>query len=256
MAGMSFDLTGRVALVTGASSGLGNRFARVLAASGARVVIGARRVSLLDRLREEIEADGGVALPVEMDVADEASVIAAYDAAAALGPLDTVVANAGVNLPGSALGIAMDDFDRMTDVNLRGVFLTVREGARRMIAAGSPESGRGRITIISSITAHQPSLGIPTYCATKAAVAQLGRALAKDWAKKGIGVNVLCPGYIATELNEEIWTQPNGERLLASFPRGRVMPIDALDPMLLYLCSDAAAYLTGSVLTVDDGQTL
>lgn len=256
MSPFAFDLTGRVALVTGASSGLGARFARVLAANGARVAIAARRLELLQALKAEIEADGGVALPVQMDVADEDSVIAAYDAAAALGPVDTVIANAGVNLPGSSLGISIDDFDRMTDVNLRGVFLTAREGARRMIASGSAERQNGRITLISSITAHQPSSGIATYCATKAAVAQLGRALAKDWARKGICVNVLCPGYIATELNEDLWQQEAGHKLVASFPRKRVMPIDALDPMLLYLCSDSAAHLTGSVLTVDDGQTL
>ena len=253
----SYDLRSRVALVTGASSGLGNHFARVLAASGAKVVMAARRLTLLDDLCDVITADGGAAVAVEMDVADEASVIAAYDRAeAAFGPVDTIVANAGINLPGSSLGLAIDDFDRMVDVNVRGVFLTAREGARRMVAAGSAARGNGRITIISSITAHQASLGIATYCATKAAVAQLGRALAKDWAGKGINVNVLCPGYIETELNADIWAQPMGEKLLDGFTRRRVMPIDALDPMLLHLCSDAASHVTGSVLTIDDGQTL
>jgi NAD(P)-dependent dehydrogenase (short-subunit alcohol dehydrogenase family) len=252
--GVSIDLTGRVAFVTGASSGLGSRFARQLAASGASVVITARRLGLLDDLRTRVETDGGRALAVEMDVADEAAVIAAYDAAIArFGKVDTVVANAGINVPGSSLGLAIDDFDRMTDVNVRGVFLTAREGARRMVAGGERE---GRITIISSITAHEASVGIAPYCATKAAVAQLGRALAKDWAGKGINVNVLCPGYIETELNEHIWTEPYGQKLREGFPRRRVMPIEALDPMLLYLCSDAARYVTGSVLTLDDGQTL
>lgn len=254
MPGFSFDLTGRVALVTGASSGLGNRFARILAASGAKVVIGARRVALLDELRAEIERDGGAALPVAMDVADEASVIAAYDAAAdTFGSVDTVVANAGTAISGSSLDLTMDDFDRIVDVNLRGVFLTVREGARRMVAA---RTGEGRVTIISSITAHKVTRGVATYCATKAAVAQLGRALARDWATKGINVNVLCPGYIRTEMNDDVWEQPGGRELLAGFPRRRVMNNDALDAMILYLSSAASAQTTGSVITIDDGQTL
>jgi NAD(P)-dependent dehydrogenase (short-subunit alcohol dehydrogenase family) len=257
MSGYSFDLAGRVALVTGASSGLGHRFARILAASGAKVVIGARRVALLDALKAQIEADGGVALAVPIDVADEASTIAAYDAAqAAFGPVDTIVANAGINITGSALGMAAADFDRLVAVNLRGVFLTVREGARRMVAAGSAERHHGRITIVSSTTAHHASPGIAAYCATKAAIAQLGRALAKDWATKGINVNILCPGYVATELNEKIWDTPMGKKLLDGFPRSRVMDGDALDPMLLYLSSGACRQVTGSVFTIDDGQTL
>ena len=257
MSRFSFDLTGRVALVTGASSGLGHRFAQILAASGARVVIGARRLALLDELRATIEAAGGMALPVAMDVTDEASVIAAYDAAAAaFGPVNTVIANAGINLTGSSLGMDIDDFDRTVAVNLRGAFLTAREGARRMVAVGNAELGAGRIALISSITAHQASVGIAPYCATKAAVAQLGRTLAKDWAGRGINVNVLCPGYIATELNADIWAGPLGQKLLDGFSRRRVMPTEALDAMLLYLCSDASAFTTGSVFTIDDGQTL
>jgi len=257
MTGFSFDLAGRVALITGASSGLGRRFAHSLATSGASVVIGARRVDLLDDLKGEIENGGGRALAVRMDVADEASVIAAYDAAeAAFGPVDTVVANAGLNAGGSALGLAAEDFDRVVAVNLRGVFLTVREGARRMVAAGAPERAHGRITIISSITAHHVSAGVAAYSATKAAVTQLGRSLARDWANKGINVNILCPGYIDTELNADIWNAPMGKALLARFPRRRVMDAAALDPMLLYLCSDISEQTTGSVFTIDDGQTL
>lgn len=256
-AGFWFDLSGRVALVTGASSGLGRRFATVLAASGARVVLGARRADLLQGLTDEIERAGGAALPVAMDVTDEASIIHAYDAAAErFGPVDTVIANAGLNVAGSSLGIAADAFDRIVAVNLRGVFLTAREGARRMVAAGSAERGDGRIVLISSITAHQPSAGIAPYGATKAAVAQLGRGLAKDWANKGINVNVLCPGYIATEMNDAIWDTPAGEALLAGFARSRVMDEAALDAMILFLSSRASAYVTGSVITIDDGQTL
>jgi NAD(P)-dependent dehydrogenase (short-subunit alcohol dehydrogenase family) len=150
----------------------------------------------------------------------------------------------------------MSAFDQMIAVNLRGVFLTVREAARRMVAAGAPERGHGRIVIISSITAHHPSAGIAPYSATKAAVAQMGRSLAKDWATKGINVNVLCPGYVATEMNDGVWQTPAGQRLLDGFPRGRVMDESALDAMILYLSSEASAQTTGSVFTIDDGQTL
>ncbi len=191
-----------------------------------------------------------------MDVADEASTIAAFDAAtAAFGPVDTVIANAGVSLPGSSMGIAIEDFDTTMAVNLRGAFLTCREGARRMVAQGCPESGRGRIVIISSITGHHPSANVP-YGASKAAVSQMGRALAKEWATKGINVNVIAPGYMRTDLTETLWEVERGQTLLAGFPRRRIMSLNALDPMLLYLCSDASAEVTGSVMTIDDGQTL
>lgn len=252
-----FDCSRRVALITGASSGIGRRFATILASAGASVVIGARRTDLLVDLEQEIAAAGGRAKAVAMDVADEPSVIAAFDAAAeAFGPIDTVVANAGMNVPGSALGLSAEDFDRMTSVNFRGVFLTAREGARRMVAAGSADSGRGRIILISSVTATWVPSGSVGYAATKAAVNQMGRALAKDWAGKGVNVNVIAPGYMVTEINDEMWDLPMGKKLLANFPRHRVMSVSALDPMLLYLASDASAEVTGSIFTIDDGQTL
>ena len=253
----AFDLSGRTALVTGASSGIGAHFARTLSRAGARVALGARRLDHLDRLRAEIEAQGGEALAIRMDVTDEASTIAAYDAAArAFGPVDTVIANAGMSVPGSALGLDIEGFDRMVAVNLRGVFLTVREGARRMIAAGSAERGDGRIIIVSSITAQQISPGMAVYSATKAAVTQLGRVLARDWAGKGINVNVLAPGYIATDLTGGYFETPSGLRLKARFARERIMDLAALDPMLLYLSGGASAQTTGAVFTIDDGQSL
>lgn len=252
-----FDCTGRVALVTGASSGIGRRFARLLAERGAKVVIAARRTDLLEALKAEIEDAGGQALAVAMDIADEAAVIAAYDAAdVAFGAVDTVIANAGMNAAGSALGVEAEAFDRMLSVNVRGTFLTAREGARRMVAAGSAETQRGRIVLISSITGAWVPSGTAGYAATKAAVNQLGRALAKDWAGKGVNVNVLAPGYMATELTDTMWDLPMGQKLLAEFPRHRIMSASALDPMLLYLASDASAEVTGSIMTIDDGQTL
>lgn len=254
---MSFDCSGRIALVTGASSGIGRRFAYILAEAGASVVLGARRTELLADVVDEIGRAGGKAMAVPLDVADEASVIAAFDAAQQnFGPVDTVVANAGMNAAGSALGIAAEAFDHMLAVNIRGVFLTAREGARRMVAAGSGDSCRGRIILISSITGAWVPSGTAGYAATKAAVNQMGRALAKDWAGKGVNVNVLAPGYMATELTDEMWDLPMGQKLLADFPRHRIMTAGALDPMLLYLASDASAEVTGSIFTIDDGQTL
>lgn len=252
-----FDLRGRVALVTGASSGLGERFARILAASGAKVVLAARRAEQLEAVKAEIEAAGGRAIAVPLDVADEASTIAAYDAAeAAFGPVDTVVANAGMNSEGSVLDLPVGEFDQVVAVNVRGVFLTVREGARRMIAAGSGETENGRIVIISSITADAISPGLAVYSATKAAVRQMGRVLARDWARQGINVNMICPGYIRTDLNAEWFDTEAGARQIAKLPRRRLMKDSDLDISLLYLCSDASRAVTGTSITIDDGQSL
>jgi NAD(P)-dependent dehydrogenase (short-subunit alcohol dehydrogenase family) len=253
----SFDLSGRTALITGASSGLGRHFAEVLAASGARVVIVARRPAPLDELANAITARGGQALAVTMDTTDEPSVLAAYDAAEQhFGTIDTIIANAGTNLPGSSLGLSVEDFDTVVAINLRGTFLTVREGARRLIAAGSAERAHGRIVIISSITAQRAFAGVPAYSATKAAISQFGKVCARDWARKGVNVNVLTPGYMRTEMNAEMWESEFGRRQLASFPRNRIMDSDVLDPMLLFLCSDASAQVTGSEFIIDDGQSL
>jgi NAD(P)-dependent dehydrogenase (short-subunit alcohol dehydrogenase family) len=250
-------MNGRVALVTGASSGLGARFARILAGAGAKVVVGARRTAQLADVVQAIEAAGGEALAVPMDVTDEASVITAYDAAAArFGAVDTVIANAGMNIAGPALDVDADAIDAVMGVNVRGVFLTAREGARRMIAAGSADTGRGRIVIISSITATAISPGLGLYAASKAASLQLGRTLARDWARSGINVNILCPGYIETDLNGDWFHSDAGARQIAKWPRRRLMGEDSLDGALLYLCSDQSAFVTGSVMTVDDGQSL
>lgn len=254
---MMYDLSGKVALVTGASSGLGARFAKLLAGQGARVVVGARRRDRLDDVVAAIGEAGGEALAVELDVADEASTMAAYDAAESeFGPVDIVVANAGMSVDGSALEVSVKDFDRLMSVNLRGVFLTVREGARRLIANGSPESGNGRIVIISSITAHSVSPGLSIYSGSKAGVLQMGKVLARDWVNKGINVNMVCPGYIETEINADWFATDYGKKQISRWPRKRLMEAGGLDSMLLYLASDESRYTTGSVFTLDDGQTL
>ncbi|MDO7842219.1 SDR family NAD(P)-dependent oxidoreductase [Sphingomonas immobilis] len=252
-----FDLTGRVALVTGASSGLGERFATILAEGGAAVVLAARRTDRLDQTVAAITAAGGRAIAVAMDVADEASTIAAYDAAeAAFGTVDTIVANAGMNSEGSALDLPVAEFDRVMSVNLRGVFLTAREGARRLIAAGSQDRQNGRIVITASITAHKVDAGLAAYSASKAGVVQMGKVLARDWVRKGINVNMICPGYIKTEINGDWFETEAGAKQIGKFPRRRIMAQDELDTMLLYLASDASAGVTGASFTLDDGQSL
>lgn len=252
-----FDLTGRVALVTGASSGLGERFARIIARSGAAVVLAARRADLLERTRREIEAAGGRAAAVAMDVADEASVIAAYDAAeAAFGTVDTIIANAGMNSEGSAVDLPVEEFDHVMAVNVRGAFLTAREGAKRLIGAGSRETGSGRIVLIASVTANSVTPGLAVYSASKAGVQHMGKILARDWVRQGINVNSLCPGYIKTDLNAAWFETELGKRQIADFPRRRLMDASDLDTMLLYLASDASRGVTGASFTIDDGQSL
>jgi len=253
----SFDLSGRVALITGASSGLGARFARILSKSGAKVALAARRVDRLQSLASEITAAGGVAHAVEMDVTNEASIIAGYDSAqAALGVIDTVFANAGMNNRALAHEITVEDWTEMMAINTTGVFLTAREGARRMMAAGSKDTGKGRVILISSIGAQKVLPGLAAYCTSKAAVLMMGKSLAREWANRGINVNVMCPGYVETELNTEWFHEEGGLKQISTFPRRRLMVEEDLDAMALYLASDASRAVTGTVFTVDDGQTL
>lgn len=252
-----FDLTGRVALVTGASSGLGAGFARVVAASGAKVVLAARRADKLAEQVAAIEAAGGQAIAVSMDVTDEASTIAAYDAAeAAFGTVDTIVANAGVATEKMAFGLSVDDVDFLLAANVRGVFLTATEGAKRLDKAGAREKQHGRIVLIGSITAEKVFPATSVYGATKAAVRHLGKALAREWARRGISVNVIQPGYFESEMTAELFDSDVGAQMVKSFPRQRMRPATDLHTPLLMLCSDAALGITGSVITVDDGQTL
>ncbi|WP_033074053.1 SDR family NAD(P)-dependent oxidoreductase [Sphingopyxis sp. MWB1] len=252
-----FDLSGRIALVTGASSGLGAGFARALAAAGAKVVLAARRA---DRLAEQvaaIKAAGGEAMAVSLDVTDAASTRAAFDAAeAAWGTVDTIVANAGVATENLALGLSVEDVDGLLAANIRGVFLTATEGARRLDAAGSRERQHGRIVLIGSITADKLFPATSVYGATKAAVRHLGKSLAREWARRGINVNIIQPGYFQSEMTAALFESEAGRKMVDSFPRRRMRPATDLHAPLLYLCSDASLGVTGSVITVDDGQSL
>lgn len=247
-------LDGRVALIAGASSGLGAGFARAFAAAGAKVVLAARRVDRLSVLEAEI---GDSALAVPLDVTDEASVIAAYDAAEArFGKVDTILCNAGVATGGRSTDVTADALGALIDTNVRGVFLVAREGAKRLIASGSRERGNGRIILTGSITADQTGAGDAAYAATKAAVAHLGRQFAREWVRQGINVNVIQPGWIHTEINDGTHGSETSERWIAALPRRRLQTAASLMPMMLYLASDASAEVTGAVFTIDDGQSL
>ena len=257
-----FSLAGRTVLITGASSGLGARFARLCAAAGAKVVFGARRIDRVQGLADEINGSGGQALAVALDVTDEASIIAAYDAAEArFGTVDTIIANAGTSAAGRSTEVSAADIRMVTDTNFTGVYLTAREGAKRLVARNLSDpafraEGRGRIILIGSITAHLTAQGDVAYAAGKAAVAHLGRNFAREWVRQGINVNVVQPGYISTEIAGDWFDTDGGKAQIASFPRRRLQPIDSLNETMVYLCSDASLNMTGSVLMLDDGQSL
>ncbi|MFU7527209.1 SDR family NAD(P)-dependent oxidoreductase [Qipengyuania sp. ASV99] len=249
---LSVDLSGRTALITGASSGLGARFGRILAANGARVALGARRKDRLDALAQEI---GDNASAITMDVAREADIIAGFDAAEAAfdRPVDTVIANAGIDGAGMITAMSEEDIEHTLAINLKGAMLTAREGAKRMMTQGVT---KGRIVMVASITAFEPSPGLVAYAASKAGVVQAARSMAREWARAGICVNTISPGYIRTAINDAWFDTEPGRKQIARFPKRRLMGEEGLDGPLLFLCSDAAEFVTGSNFVLDDGQTL
>jgi NAD(P)-dependent dehydrogenase (short-subunit alcohol dehydrogenase family) len=251
----SFDLGGRVALVTGASSGLGDRFARVLAGNGARVVLAARRIERLERLRGEIAALGGEAHVVALDVTDPASIDSAVARAEReAGPIDILVNNSGVSNTIRLLDVQPADFDFVFDTNTRGAFFVAQAVARRMVERARADSSRqARIVNIASMAGVKALPGIGVYGMSKAAVIQMTRAMAAEWGRFNINVNAILPGYIRTEINEAHWETEGGRKLIAMTPRRRVGQPEDLDGTLLLLASPAARMISGSTFTVDDG---
>lgn len=254
---MAKALDGKVAVVTGASSGLGRRFAHLLADAGAMVALMARRTDRLAAEVAAIEARGGKAVAIALDVADAKAIGPALDAAEqALGPISIMVNNAGIGGEGMALDLSVEDFDQTFAVNVRGVYFGAAEAARRMIASGVAAAGEGRIVNVASIAAFEVLPGLSAYCASKAAAAQLTKVLAREWARQQIAVNALCPGYIETELNAGWFATEGGQRQIKGFPRRRLMDEDALDEAFMMLVGPSARFITGSLISIDDGQTL
>ncbi|WP_448203123.1 SDR family NAD(P)-dependent oxidoreductase [Azospirillum sp. sgz302134] len=247
---MTFDLTNRTALVTGASSGLGRHFATVLAASGARVALAARRRESLDEVVAEIADAGGQAVAVPLDVTDAASVRdGVREAAGMLGGVDILVNNAGTTVSKSALDHSEADWDRVIDTNLKGAFLVAQEAARVMKDAGKG----GSIVNIASILGLRVAGHVAAYAASKAGLVQLTQALALEWARYGIRVNALAPGYMETDLNRDFLATDAGQALVKRVPQRRLGRLSDLDGPLLLLCSDASAYMTGAIVPVDGG---
>jgi NAD(P)-dependent dehydrogenase (short-subunit alcohol dehydrogenase family) len=246
----SFSVAGQVALVTGASSGIGEHFAAVLAAAGAKVAAAARRADRLADLAKRIEARGGKCLPLSCDVTDRQSVIAAIAAAEeGLGPVSILVNNAGVVVSKPLFEHTEEDWDYVVDTNLKGAWLAAREFAHHLVEKKRP----GRIINISSILASRTIGRVPAYCAAKAGLSHLTQVLAMELARYGILVNALAPGYIETDFNRAFFQSAAGKALIGRIPLKRIGQSPDLDGALLFLASPASAYVTGAILAVDGG---
>ena len=245
-----FSLDGRVALVTGASSGLGRHFAQVLHDAGATVVLAARRT---DRIEADAARLGERARALTMDVTDEASIAAGFEQLAADGLLcDVIVNNAGISGEHLILQMDTDEWDSVVEVNLRGPFLVAREAARRLVAAKKP----GSIVNIASILGLRVSPAVAPYMASKAGLIHLTRSMAWEFARYGIRVNALCPGYFSTEINAEFLKTDWAQASLKRVPQRRIGELQELTGPLLLLTSNAGSFMTGEALVVDGGQSI
>ena len=254
----TIDLSGRVAFISGASSGLGAQFAKTLAAAGAGVVLAARRMDRLKALRAEIESEGGVAHVVSLDVDDTASIKAAVaHAETEMGAIDILVNNSGVGVTRRLNEVTAEDFDHTMNTNTRGAFFLAQEVAKRMIARSKGEAPGtytgGRIVNIASLAGLRVGGSIGVYAMSKAAVIHMTRAMALEWGRFGINVNALCPGYIDTEINHHVWQTEAGKKLVQTLPRKRVGQPKDLDAVLVMLCANESHFINGAVITADDG---
>jgi NAD(P)-dependent dehydrogenase (short-subunit alcohol dehydrogenase family) len=255
------DLSGRVAFITGASSGLGEQFARVLSAAGAGVVLAARRLERLKTLRAEIEAEGGDAHVVGLDVTDHDSIRAAVaHAETEMGAIDILVNNSGVGTTQKLTDVTPDDYDHMMGTNTRGAFFVAQEVAKRMIArskglAPGTFTG-GRIVNVASMAGLRVFPQIGVYCMSKAAVVHMTRAMALEWGPYGINVNALCPGYVDTEINHHVWQTEAGQKMVQAMPRKRVGHPRDLDVVLMMLCANQSHFVNGAIIGADDGQAI
>jgi NAD(P)-dependent dehydrogenase (short-subunit alcohol dehydrogenase family) len=253
--GIEVNLNGKVALVTGASSGLGARFAKILAEAGAQVVLAARRVERLKELRAEIESNGGAAHLVALDVTDYASIKSAIaHAETEAGPIDILINNSGVSSTQRLVDVTPEDYRQVMDTNLQGAFFVAQEAAKRMIlrAKGDP-SRQHRIINIASVAGLRVLSQIGVYCMSKAGVVHMTKAMALEWGRHGINVNAICPGYIETEINREYFQSEGGQKLIDMLPRKRIGHPEDLDGLLLLLSADESRFINGAIITADDG---
>ncbi len=250
---MRDDLTGKVALVTGASSGLGERFARVLAENGAKVALAARRVERLQTLAQSIDDAGGRALPVAMDVTAIGSIRKAVEEVVTeLGPIDILINNSGVSAPKKALEVEEEDYDFAIDTNTKGAFFVAQAVARQMVT----HQVAGRIVNIASVAGLRTLGQLSVYGMSKAAVVHMTKALAAEWARYDINVNAICPGYIDTEMNHDYWQTDGGQKLMALLPRRRVGVPEDLDGLVLLLSSPNSRFINGAIIAADDGHAV
>ncbi len=254
----SIDLSGRVAFITGASSGLGAKFARTLARAGAGVVLASRRVEKLKELRARIEGEGGDAHVIELDVTDHDSIKSAVaHAETEMGSIDILVNNSGVSTTQRIQDVTPEDYDFIFDTNVKGAFFVAQEVGKRMLArsrGAAPGSFTGgRIINIASMAGLKVLPQIGAYCMSKAAVVQMTKAMAMEWGKFGINVNAICPGYIDTEINHHHWQTEQGKKLIDMLPRKRVGNAQDLDALLVMLASDQSHFINGAVIAADDG---
>ena len=254
----SIDLSGRVAFITGASSGLGAQFARTLARAGAGVVLASRRIEKLKELRARIEGEGGDAHVIELDVTDHASIKSAVaHAETEMGSIDILVNNSGVSTTQRLQDVTPEDYDFIFDTNVKGAFFVAQEVGKRMLArsrGAAPGSFTGgRIINIASMAGLKVLPQIGAYCMSKAAVVQMTRAMAMEWGKFGINTNAICPGYIDTEINHHHWDTEQGQKLIAMLPRKRVGQPQDLDAVLMLLCANQSHFVNGAVIAADDG---
>jgi NAD(P)-dependent dehydrogenase (short-subunit alcohol dehydrogenase family) len=252
------DLAGRVALVTGASSGLGAQFARTLAKAGAAVVLASRRVDKLKELRAEIEGDGGNAHVVALDVTDRDSICSGVaHAETEVGAIDILVNNSGVSTTQRIQDVTEDDFDFIFNTNVRGAFFVAQEVGKRMLARAKGSAPGtytgGRIINIASMAGLKVLPQIGVYCMSKSAVIQMTKAMAVEWGKFGINVNAICPGYIDTEINHHHWQTEQGQKLVSMLPRKRIGQPKDLDALLVMLASNESHFVNGAVIAADDG---
>jgi NAD(P)-dependent dehydrogenase (short-subunit alcohol dehydrogenase family) len=251
--GAGVSLKGKVAVVTGASSGLGERFAEILSDAGASVALAARRTDRLKSLADRIFAAGGTAITVKLDVNDYDNIQGAFaEVRQKLGGTDILINNSGVSKQGRIVDVTPDDYDFTMNTNTKGAFFVAQAAARDMI----DRKVEGRIINIASVAGMRVLSQLSVYCMSKAAVVHMTKAMALEWARYGINTSAICPGYIETEINRDYWATPGGQKLIEMLPRKRVGDVKDLDGLVLLLASGEARFINGAIIAADDGLSI